>query len=51
MNFITQHILLPVHDTSTGNGNVMKISIINLPSIILLGIIIISLIGILTNLG
>jgi hypothetical protein len=51
MNFIAQQILIPIHDTSAGNGKVVNISIISLPSIILLGIIIISLIGIVTNLG
>jgi hypothetical protein len=50
MNFITQH-MPSVFDTISGNRSVMTISIINLPSIILVGIIIISLVGTLTILG
>ena len=51
MNFITQNKIPSANNTMTGNRSVMTISIINLPSIILLGIIIISLIGIITILG
>jgi hypothetical protein len=40
-----------VFDTISGNRSVMTISIINLPSIILVGIIIISLVSTLTILG
>jgi hypothetical protein len=52
MKFITQYSLIPIYDTNSGNRSAMNISVINLPSIILLGIIIIlSLIGLVTNLG
>lgn len=51
MNFITQNKISTAIDTMTGNRSVMTISIINLPSIILVGIIIISLVSTLTILG
>jgi hypothetical protein len=50
MNFITQNISSDA-DAISGNGRVMTISISNLPSIILVGIIISSLVSILTILG
>ena len=50
MNFITQNKISGA-DALSGYSSVMTISIINLPSIILVGIIVISLVGILTILG
>ena len=50
MNFITQNKISDA-DAIYGNSCVMTISIVNLPSIILVGIIIISLVGTLTILG
>ena len=48
MNFITQNKTSD-SDAMSGNSSVMTISINNLPSIILLGIIILSLLGILVT--
>jgi hypothetical protein len=50
MNFITQNKISDA-DAKSGNSSVMLISVNNLPSIILVGIIISSLVGILTILG
>lgn len=51
MNFITQNKIPSANNTMTGNRSVMTISISNLPSIILVGIIIIRLVSVLTILG
>jgi hypothetical protein len=50
MNFITQH-MPSAFNTISGKRSVMIISINNLPSIILVGIIIIRLVSTLTILG